>query len=63
MRFLKFLDRNYEFFMIKTAQDQFFLSVPIINSNFHSFLIKLGFLSFSLIFPDSCFVRFWGEKS
>ena len=54
MRFLKFLDRNYEFFMIKTAQDQFFLSVtlPIINTNFHSFLIKFGFfLSFSFDFP------------
>ena len=52
MRFLKFLDGNYEFFMIKTAQDQFFLSVPIIYTNFHSFLIKLGFfLSFSFDFP------------
>ena len=46
MRFLKFLDGNYEFFMIKTTQDPFFLSVTIIYTNFHSLLTKLGFYGF-----------------
>ena len=61
MRFLRFLDSNYEFFIIKTVYDRFFLPVPIIYFNFHSLIIKLGDLS--SIFPGSWFVRFLGKKS
>ena len=63
MRFLRFLDGKYEFFMKKMYKTAFFLVVSILHPNFHLIMIKLCFVRFSLIFPDSCFVRFSGKKS